>query len=187
VHCVRTAVGKLAVGFTTSTAPLDVRMWFSQGIGFDAGLGIVLNGNQFDVDATEGRMGLPECQDQTTTTVDFAIDGGFLFALHQADNSILFGRAGINFDRDYAQGTETAGAKHSSTETVNVNVMLGFEFFLTELGLPEIGLQAAIGLGAEVVVPPDTVADTNNDWSLGSLATDLNIVGNAQLGFHYYF
>ena len=174
------SVGKIGLGYTYSNAPVGIRMWFSQDFGFDAGLGFVLNGEEPDIESDDG--------DDTTITTDWAIDAGFLASLYRGQNSIFFGRIGLNLDRRYAQGRENDNDPvHSSVETYSLNGMLGIELFMTALGFPELSLQGAVGLGFQYVSPAEQVGDEDGDWSFGSMATSLSLVQSAQLGFHYYF
>lgn len=172
--------GAIGLGYTTGNAPLGIRMWFSSQFGFDANLGLVLNGEEPDIESTD--------PDDTTTTMDFAIDGGFLIALWKTDNSILWIRPGLNFDRRYADGFNDSGEPvYSSNDTLGLTALAGFEFFLTKLGLPNLSLQGGVGVSFNYVIPAQQGGAEESDWSLGSLATDVSIVETAQLGFHYYF
>jgi len=172
-------VGKIGVGYTTSNAPLGIRMWFSETFGFDAGLGLVLHGNERDVESDD--------PDDTTTTADFAVDLGFLMSLFKSENSILYGRVGLNFDRRYGVGARAAGdPRHSSREVLGIGVWGGIELFMTALGFPNLSLQGAVGLGFEHVSPVKTPG-SESDWTFGTFTTGVSLVGTAQLGFHYYF
>ncbi|MDX9721624.1 MAG: hypothetical protein RBU37_12815 [Myxococcota bacterium] len=172
------AVGKIGVGYTHTNAPLGIRMWFSDQFGFDVGAGLVLHGNEDD----------HEDPGDDTTTVDFALDGGFLIALQRSTNSIFFARIGLNFDRRYADGFENDGEPvYSSQETLSIAGMAGIELFMTALGFPNLSLQGAVGVGLQYVVGPQRVGDEENDWSFGSMTTGVSLVGTTQLGFHYYF
>lgn len=174
-------VGKFGVGYTSTNAPLGIRMWFSEMLGFDAGFGIVFNGEERvpnDVD--------------TQTTVDWAIDAGFLIALVKGENSILFARIGLNLDRRYAMGTDNTQAGGNETDssviTFSIGGLMGMELFMSALGFPELSLQGAVGLGFVHASGPEVVPGQDpSDWSLGSLTTGVSLVGTAQLGFHYYF
>ncbi len=174
------SIGKIGVGYTNSNAPVGVRMWFSPQYAFDAGLGFIMRGNERDHEATD--------PDDTTTTTDFALDLGFLAALYRGNNASLFGRVGLNFDRDYADGREDDGDPvYSSVETLTISGMVGMELFLGAFGFPELALQGAVGLGFENVSPAERVGDEDSDWAMGTLSTGVSVVSTAQLGFHFYF
>lgn len=173
-------VGKIGLGYTSQNAPIGVRMWFAPNMGFDANLGLVINGEEFN----------PEDPADPQVTADFALDAAFLYAFVQSDNSFLYARASFNYDRRWAQGEADNGDNiNSSVNAFTLGGWVGMEFFLTGLGFPELGLQAAVGLGVRIVSGPENQdpVDDAFDWSLGSLSTGLNLVGSATLGFHYYF
>jgi len=184
VHAAKGAddvVGKFGVGYTSTNAPLGIRMWFSEMLGFDAGFGIVFNGEERQPNDTD-----------TQTTTDWALDAGFLIALVKGENSILFARIGLNLDRRYAMGRDNTQAGGPETDssiiTFTIGGLLGMELFMSALGFPELSLQGAVGLGYFNTSGPEVKpgADDKN-WALGSLTTGLSLVGTAQLGFHYYF
>ena len=173
-------VGKIGVGYTTSNAPLGVRYWLDQELGFDASLGFVINGNEPDVETDD--------PDDDTDTADYAVDLGGMLALARGKNSVFYGRLGLNLDRRYAVGQDNDGdLRHDSRLAIGVGLWAGIEIFMTELGFPELSFQGAVGLAYESVSGPTQGDDNNEDWSFGSLTTGISLVSAANIGFHYYF
>ena len=176
-------IGDIGLGYTTSNAPVGIRMWFSEAMGFDVGLGLLFNGEE---DAPETR----DDPDDRQTTVDFALDAGFMYAFANKENSKLYIRGGLNLDRRYARGqNDNNEAIDSSILTLTISAWAGAEFFFTEWGFPELGLQGAVGLGFQNISGPDRddPQPDDSDWTFGTLTTGLSLVGTAVLGFHYYF
>jgi hypothetical protein len=172
-----TVVGKIGIGASTSNAPIGVRMWLSPSFGFDAGLGLVLNGNEPAVDDP----------DATQTTADWAVDVGGLMSLYTGDNSIAFGRLGLNIDRRYAPGSDADGPIDSSTLTFAFGPEVGVELFMTWLGFPELSLQGSVALNFAYVRGAEAGGERPTDWAFGSVSNGLNLLGTTQFGFHYYF
>ncbi len=180
------AVGKIGLGYTTSNAPLGVRMWLEDRLAIDAGLGIFVRGREIDVEDPPDAGEPPN----ETETMDWAVDLGALYALKRRENAIFYVRGGLNVDRRYATGLSADGdAEHDSQLTFTLSGWGGIELFMTELGFPNLSVQAAVGLGYQYITGPDNKADDDDetDWSFGSSTSGLNLVGTTQLGFHYYF
>jgi hypothetical protein len=176
-------IGRIGVGYTISNAPLGVRYWMDEDLGFDVGLGLVFHGEEDEIETDDD-------PDDTTTTADYALDLGILYAFSRSTNSVFFGRGSINYDRRYAPGFDRSNPPlpiHSSITTLTLAGWAGIELFMAEFGFPELSLQGAVGLAYENVSGPDNDGDDNADWALGSLTTGLSLVSAAQIGFHYYF
>lgn len=163
------------LGASTSNAPLGLRKWFGERA-LDVALGLVINGKTPDVDG-EGTM----------TTADYALDIGGVQSLYRSDNSILYGRVGLNIDRRYAAGADEQGAINSSVWTLSLGPQLGMELFLTALGWPEISLQGAVSFNFAYVMGAEANGERPTDWALGTVSNGLNLLGTAQFGFRYYF
>lgn len=185
-HSPKRAVGKIGVGFTHIQAPIGVRMWFMPTVAFDANFGLTLNGNTPDVESTEPN-------NPTTMTTNFDLDLGVLIAIwRKADSqSSAFIRIGYYLDRDYADGTRADGSnQYSNITRNNISLMLGFEWFMKELGVPQLALQAAVGFNFQLVSPAHEGGDADSTWTFDTMHNDdMNPLAflNATFGFHYYF
>ncbi|MFW6051883.1 MAG: hypothetical protein ACODAU_11955 [Myxococcota bacterium] len=152
-------VGKIGIGYFTTSAPLGVRMWVSDRIGFDAGLG-------FSIDSTPADVGW-----------GLSAEAGLLYALVANENMIVFGRGGLGF------GFGDSGDPAADLDyEIQVNGMLGAEFFMTALGFPNLSFTAGIGLGMTFL------EDEAGDFGIRvqTVSQPVNLVASAVLGFHIY-
>ena len=158
-------VGKIGVGFFTTSAPIGIRRWASESWGYDLGLGFSL-----------------ETETQPETAWSGNIEAGVLYSLAQLENIIVFIRGGVGV------GLEDNGELNRDVDfMVNLNTVLGGEFFLTALGFPKLSFTG--GLVAQLnIVKPDG-GDTS--VQIGTVSHGVDIVASTGLtgvlGFHIYF
>ena len=62
---------------------------------------------------------------------------------------------------------------------------MGGEFFLGQLGWPNLSFSGQIGLGVDVISPKEEGSDT--DVSFNTEIRDVSITESGNLGFHIYF
>lgn len=151
--------GKIGLGYFTTSAPLGVRMWIGENLGFDAGLGMSIDSTAVDVG-----WGL-------------SLEGGLLYALATFDNMIIFGRGGLGV------GFGDSGDPASDvTYEIELNGMVGAEFFMTEFGFPNLSFTAGVGLSMTFL------EDAAGDFGVrvASVQAPANLVASAVLGFHIY-
>ena len=151
-------VGKIGIGYFSTSAPLGVRMWLTDKIGFDAGLGLSIDSSTPDV-----AWGL-------------SAEGGILYALATFKNLTVFGRGGVGIG---VNDNGTPGA--DVTYDVVVNGLLGAELFMTALGFPNLSFTAGIGLQIDLT-------NQSGDFGIqiASAQAPVNLVASAVLGFHIY-
>lgn len=149
------AIGKWGIGYFSTSAPVGVRRWVDESMGFDAGVG-------FNVD-TQGQ-----------TTWGLALEGGLLFPLMRYDNLLVFGRGGMGI------GLDDSGA--GADFNLNVNGLLGGEFFMTALGFPNLSFTGAIGVQANFIKRDQG----DFGFQLATASAPINLVTSALLGFHIY-
>ncbi len=177
----RRAVGRMGIGYTNSAAPVGLRLWFAPAIGFDLGLGF--NVRQVD------EIGTPADPADKTQAADFAVDVGLLFAVWRKPDSqsTAYVRVGALIDRDYAAGTDSAGvAKHSNRTRTDISIMFGVEWFMKELGVPNLSLNAAAGFAAVLTSPVHTAGSADLEFGFESSTTGLGFL-TSNFGFRYYF
>lgn len=158
-------VGKIGVGFFTTSAPIGIRRWASESWGYDLGLGFSL-----------------ETETQPETAWSGNIEAGVLYSLAQLENIIVFIRGGVGV------GLEDNGELNRDVDfLVNLNAVLGGEFFLTALGFPNLSFTGGIGAQLNIVKPDG--GDTS--VQIGTVSHGVDIVASTGLtgvlGFHIYF
>jgi hypothetical protein len=174
------AVGKIGIGYSHTAAPVGLRMWFMPAVAFDFGLGFATR------EVNEIGSSDPNAK---TTAADFAVDIGVLFAVwRKADSqSTAYVRVGGLIDRDYAVGSDGQGqAKHSNVVKTDLSVMFGVEWFMKELGVPQLSLNAAAGLGIAITSPEHQAGNSDNRITFGTNTMGLNFL-SSNFGFRYYF
>jgi hypothetical protein len=174
------AIGKLGVGYTHSAAPVGIRLWFMPAVAFDFGLGFATK-QVAEIGGTD-----PNAK---TTAADFAVDIGVLFAVWRKPDSqsTAYVRVGGLLDRKYAVGTDGQGAqKHSNITQTDITVMFGVEWFMTELGVPQLSLNAAAGFGIGINSPVHTAGNADNEITFATGTTGANFLAS-NFGFRYYF
>jgi hypothetical protein len=177
----RRAVGRMGIGYTNSAAPVGLRLWFAPAIGFDLGLGFKL--------FQTPEINTPDPADKTQAA-DFAVDVGLLFAVWRKPDSqsTAYVRLGALIDRKYdGTGTDAAGAaKHSNVTRTDISIMFGVEWFMKELGVPNLSLNAAAGFAAVLNSPKHTAGASDLEFGLESSTTGLGFL-TSNFGFRYYF
>lgn len=158
-------VGKIGVGYFTTSAPVGIRRWASESWGYDLGIGFGL-----------------ETETQPDTAWSGNIEAGVLYSLAQLENIIVFVRGGVGVGL-----RDTGAAGRDMDFMVNLNAILGGEFFLTALGFPNLSFTG--GVGAQLgIIKPDG-GDTQ--VQVGTISHGVDIVSSTALtgvlGFHIYF
>lgn len=154
-------VGKIGFGFHNFDTPLGMRMWLSESFGFDVGVGANFSGVFDD--------GVPSW--------GVAVEGAILLALVRLENMIVFLRGGLQVDFDDRGESDDRLA-------FDFEGMLGIEYFLTALGLPNLSLSAGLSLGFNLTWEEDT---EQFSYNLFTSVRDFDLVETASLGFHFYF
>lgn len=150
-------VGKIGIGYFTTSAPVGLRMWVTDQIGFDVGVGFAF--------------------ESESESWDFGGEAGLLYALSKWDNAIIFARGGLGVRAENAG--ETPDGEDSDTDVfVNINGMLGGELFMTGLGLPSLSFTGGLGLNLDIG-DEFSIATQSNGLSI--------VNANALVGFHLYF
>jgi len=171
--------GRVGLGFHSTEAPLGVRYWLSDLVAFDFGFGMWLDERDNPVSSKA---------DDTHVTCDFAFDLGAPIALTSYPNLILFARPGLQIVREYDIGERKNGdAKHDDDVKLELSAQLGAEIFLGALGFPNVSFQGGVGVAFAWFWPEDEEGDSDPNFSMESIKSDLGIVVNARLGFHIYF
>jgi len=155
-------VGKIGIGYFTTAAPLGVRYWVDESLGFDGGLG-------FNIADAGG--------DGSDTTYGTALEAGVLYALARLTNIIVFVRGGIGLDLSNLDGQGGVDVGF------NINGLIGGEFFLTALGFPNLSFSGGVGLQIDLNAPDGG----DFGFQLASANAPVDIVSAAVLGFHIYF
>lgn len=170
--------GMMGVGFFNSDAPVGVRYWMNDGMAVDFGIGLNVQNNQ-EYSTSTG----PE----TTSFFDYAFDIGLPIVMHGEENMIVYFRPGVSIvgDQDFdPSATAQAGDKAYETN-IRGEIALGGEFFLGQLGWPNLSFSGQVGVGIDVNSPRDENADSNITFSTGTTGVDITQSANA--GFRIYF
>jgi hypothetical protein len=113
---------------------------------------------------------------------NFAFDLGIPWVMHGEENMIVYMRPGVTiggiqgFDSTFQKGYDTR---------FRGELALGGEFFLGQLGWPNLSFSGQIGLGVDVTSPREEGSDTTVEFS--TAVQDVSITESTQLGFHIYF
>ena len=168
--------GKKGIGYFNGRAPVGVRYWMNDGMAIDVGVGL-------DVDS---KVPVPGGTD--ATLVDWAFDVGMPWVLHGEENMIVYFRPGVTVAGDQrfddTAMDPAAGAKTYDTE-FDVNLGIGGEFFLGQLGWPNLSFAGQVGFGLQIVSPGGTGKDTEVNFF--TTVDDVNVVNTGSIGFHFYF
>ena len=154
-------VGKVGLGFHNADTPIGMRMWVTPQFGFDVGVGGSIDGLFNDQSPTWG----------------VAAEGGILFSLVRLENMIVLIRGGLQVDFDDR-------GESDDILTFDLEGLIGIEYFLTALGLPNLSLSAGLSITAQIQWEEDT-EQVSYDLSTGF--RDFDLVETASLGFHWYF
>jgi hypothetical protein len=150
--------GRFSLGYFDSDAPVGIRYWVTEKIGFDLGLGF----ESVDLGEENG--------------TSFWLEAGVPFIVYPTDRANFFIRPGIQFasldNRVYG-----SGPLDEKWTVFTLLLTPGAEVFFGE----HFSLQAAHGLAIRITSPPDEISeDSSTDF--GSLAGSITM-----LGFHFYF
>jgi len=169
-------VGKKGIGYFNSAAPFGVRYWMNDGMAIDLGVGI----------GYENQVLVPGSGGATTSDFDYAFDVGLPWVLHGEENMIVYFRPGVVVaaDQQFDTATATLDDKKYATN-VSATLSLGGEFFLGQLGWPNLSFAGQIGLGLEFSNPGGSGSKTAVKFV--TTADDVNVVSTGTLGFHIYF
>ena len=161
--------------FDNAPAIVGVRHWMNEGMAVDFGVGVGYENNQIDTGGTE-----------TTSLFDFAFDVGLPIAFHGEENMIVYFRPGVTVGgiQGFDGSTAEVGDKGYDI-AFRGEVAVGGEFFLGQLGWPNLSFSGQIGLGVDVLTPKEDGADTN--VSFNTEIRDVSITQSGNLGFHIYF
>lgn len=182
--------GMTGVGYFNAAGGSDadivgVRYWMNDGMAIDFGVGVRFQNNQTDPQDTATA---PE----TTSLFDYAFDLGIPWVMHGEENMIVYFRPGVTIAG--VQGFDTssvddAGAPVVGDKGYDINfrgeLAIGGEFFLGQMGWPNLSFSGQIGLGIDVMSFKESGADS--DVSFSTVARDVSITESGQLGFHIYF
>jgi len=161
--------------FSDAPAIVGVRHWMNEGMAVDFGVGVGYENNQVDTGGTE-----------TTSLFDFAFDVGLPIAFHGEENMIVYFRPGVTVGGIQGFDASTAEVGDKGYDIAfRGEVAVGGEFFLGQLGWPNLSFSGQIGLGVDVITPKEDGADTN--VSFNTEIRDVSITESGSLGFHIYF
>jgi len=159
-----TQASRFAIGFHSIDAPVGVRMWVTDRIGVDLGLGFVQQKNPGQVDPT-----------LTLTSVTGEI--GVPIALKTWERASLLLRPGFQYthQNDYTVDFLTDAIVKFNDTVINATGELEAEIFLA----PRVSVSASTGIQYHWIKTdvPDAVSES-----------DLSLVGSdfSSLGFHVY-
>jgi hypothetical protein len=150
--------GRFSLGYFDSDAPVGIRYWATEKIGFDLGVGF----ESIDLGDENG--------------TSFWLEVGVPYVVYPTDRANFFIRPGVVFasldNRVYGSG--------DLDEKWSVFTLLltpGAEVFFGE----HFSLQAAHGFALRITSPPDEISDeSSTDFS--SIAASVTTIG-----FHFYF
>jgi hypothetical protein len=174
-------VGKKGIGYFSSDAPLGVRYWTSDAMAIDFGIGIGLDTK------------IPNPGNATDETLlDFGFDVGMPWVLHGEDNMIVYFRPGVTVKGNQAfdvvpapVGGVQGPADKVYDMTYTPNLGLGGEFFLGQLGWPNLSFSGQVGIGLQLTSPGGSGAESR--VSFATTHQDVSVVNTGALGFHIYF
>ncbi len=153
------AIGKWGVGYWSGAAPIGIRRWMNDKMGYDLGVGL-----------TVGKK--PNVDMDWSTNLEAAI----LYSLARFDNMVVFARGGILL------GLDDPGAGGVNL-LVQPSGHVGGEFFLTALGFPNLSFTGGVG----VAIPINKPDGGKTSFALKTGSEAVNIVATGNVGFHIYF
>jgi hypothetical protein len=171
-------VGKKGVGYFSGVAPVGMRYWMNDGMAIDVGVGMGLD-TKIPVPASP--------TNETTSFFDFAFDVGLPWVLHGEENMIVYFRPGVTVagEQQFDTGTAMVLDDKAYETTIAAQLGLGGEFFLGQLGWPNLSFSGDVGVGVEIVNPAVDGVDT--DVNFATFKNDVNVVNTGSIGFHIYF
>ena len=153
---------------------VGVRYWMNDGMAVDFGVGIGFRNKVSDPDpAATG----------TTSLLDFAFDLGIPWVMHGEENMIVYFRPGVTIGG--IQGFDSTSNQKGYSTAFRGELALGGEFFLGQLGWPNLSFSGQIGLGIDVLSPRDDGSETT--VAFNTSVQDVSITESTNLGFHIYF
>jgi hypothetical protein len=174
-------IGMLGFGYFTSDAPVGVRYWSSESLGFEGGIGFrSTNNNPFQENGSN----------DTTSLLNFAIEAGLLLVLNSDSNMILFVRPGFGFSSqqqiiaDMSTDAAPGDQVKESATTFSVSGMIGVELFLTKLGFPNLSFGGGHGLVFSSASP---AGDGDSTTTISTALANVNVLSDTNVGFHFYF
>jgi hypothetical protein len=171
-------VGKKGIGYYNSDAPVGMRYWMSDAMAVDVGVGLDVLTKQ------DNSASSPAIEDETF--LNWAFDVGLPWVLHSEENTIVYFRPGVTLvgDKNFDNSTlEPADTAYDMTFTGGLG--LGGEFFLGQLGWPNLSFSGDVGIGFNVFLPKEDGAETQ--FNLGTTSNDVSVVNTGSIGFHIYF
>lgn len=161
--------------FSDAPAIVGVRHWINEGMAVDFGVGIGYENNQIESGATE-----------TTSLFDFAFDVGLPIAFHGEENMIVYFRPGVTVGGIQGFDASTPELNDKGYDIAfRGEVAVGGEFFLGQLGWPNLSFSGQIGMGVDYISPKEEGADSS--VSFNTEIRDVSITQSGNLGFHIYF
>lgn len=158
--------GKYGFGYVRPEFPVGGRVWFSDKLALDAGVGF----QNFSPDQGDGGTA-------------WGIDIGVPLVVHSTENALFFVRPGVSIADDGGD-EDTAAGKNTQFW---VSGTLGAEYFFT----PQFSLQAAHGLRFRSVTSKgdlDSDPSTTGDrFDVTDSYFETEDFGVSSIGFHYYF
>jgi hypothetical protein len=124
---------------------------------------------------------------ETTSFFDYAFDLGLPLVVHGEENMIVYFRPGIMFtgDQDFDPSTTAQPGDKAYETNFRGELALGGEFFLGQLGWPNLSFSGQVGVGLDFTSPRDSDADS--DVSFSTTTTGVDITQSASAGFRIYF
>jgi hypothetical protein len=161
--------------FSDAPAIVGVRHWINEGLAVDFGVGVGYQNNQVETGATE-----------TTSLFDFAFDVGMPIAFHGEENMIVYFRPGVTVGGVQGFDASTPELNDKGYDIAfRGEVAVGGEFFLGQLGWPNLSFSGQIGMGVDYISPKEEGADSS--VSFNTEIRDVSITQSGNLGFHIYF
>ena len=155
---------------------VGVRYWMNDGMAVDFGVGIGFRNKIADPDPAAAAGA-------TTSLLDFAFDLGIPWVMHGEENMIVYFRPGVTIGG--IQGFDSGTAAKGYSTAFRGELALGGEFFLGQLGWPNLSFSGQIGMGVDVITPKEEGADSS--VSFNTEIRDVSITQSGNLGFHIYF
>jgi hypothetical protein len=170
--------GMMGIGFFNSDAPVGVRYWMNDGMAVDFGVNLNVQNNQAYSTATST---------ETTSFFDYAFDIGLPIVMHGEENMIVYFRPGATIigNQDFDPSVSADAGDKAYETTFRGELALGGEFFLSQLGWPNLSFSGQVGVGVDFVSPRDSDADSSVMFSTSSTGVDITQSANA--GFRIYF
>jgi hypothetical protein len=176
-----TSISRLGLG-------VPIRYFPSKNIGIEANIGFISN-------VTKTTFGNSVTK-RSTSGIDLGIGvikPALLYAFNPKGNDrghaiYLMPQVKGNFITGSAKTTSPVNPSPIDASGFQVGAFLGVEWFVTQLGVPQLSLQAAVGF-AGITVTDIGGNEDQNTWALDPINPQpgaLNFL-NATLGFYYYF